>query len=574
MQEGDEKRFLVSVIKDLLSLCEMKRGKENKAVVASNIMYVVGQYPRFLRAHWKFLKTVVFKLFEFMHETFPGVQEMAVDTFLKICQKCKKKFVQVQQSEQIPFVEDMTSHIAQDISELEHLHICTYFEAVGHMISAAAPDSKERLVTQLMQLFNEKWSILLRSLSTATSFEFLQDQQVLRDISLILRVNERMVSAVGAACHTQLANIYVEMLKIYKVCSDFISHSTAQQGVQVMVYSHVRLMRNVKRDTLRLVQTFIDTAATEQSAAEVRLTVQQLAQRFIPPLLEPVLADYRSNLPQARDAEVLDRLATLATWLSDSISQEVTKIFEMVFECTCDMIKGDFHSYPDHRTKFYELLKAINSHCFQALFFLQEVQLKLYVDSLIWAFKHEQPQVADSGLQILAQFLERLLSGSPQVFVPFFKLYYFTLIQDVLGVLTDTFHKSGFKLQQHVLMQLIGAVESGLLAEAAPKQRVMEYLFDVITKSFPTLHRSQVEIFVLNCFNKARQPNEFQAHLRDFLIQLREWGSHEDALYEDERQSALKQAQAVETQWRMQVPGLVPQYDPARAAQGGDMDDI
>lgn len=45
-----------------------------QAVIASNIMYVVGQYPRFLRAHWKFLKTVVNKLFEFMHETHPGVQ--------------------------------------------------------------------------------------------------------------------------------------------------------------------------------------------------------------------------------------------------------------------------------------------------------------------------------------------------------------------------------------------------------------------------------------------------------------------------------------------------------------------
>lgn len=61
MSEEDEKRFLVTVIKDLLGLCEMKRGKDNKAVVASNIMYVVGQYPRFLRAHWKFLKTVRFQ---------------------------------------------------------------------------------------------------------------------------------------------------------------------------------------------------------------------------------------------------------------------------------------------------------------------------------------------------------------------------------------------------------------------------------------------------------------------------------------------------------------------------------
>jgi len=574
MHEKDEKRFLVSVIKDLLSLCEMKRGKENKAVVASNIMYVVGQYPRFLRAHWKFLRTVIFKLFEFMHETFPGVQEMAVDTFLKICQKCRKKFVIVQLGEQMPFVEEMMGHSVQNIAELDHLHICTYFEAVGCMISAAQPDSKGRLVQQLMQLFNDKWANLLRSLSlTSGSLEVLQNQQVLRDISLILRVNERMVSAVGAACHSQLAGIYFDMLKIYKVCSDFISHSTAQQGSQVMGHATVRLMRNVKRDTLRLVQTFVETAATEQGAAEVGLTVQQLAQRFIPPLLEPVLADYRSNLPQARDAEVLDLLATLVSRLSESISQEVTKIFEMVFECTCDMIKGDFQSYPDHRAKFYDLLKAINSHCFQALFFLSEGQLKLYVDSLIWALKHEQPQVADSGLQILAQFLERLLSGSPQVYVPFFKEYYLKLLQDILCVLTDTFHKSGFKLQQHILLQLIRAVECGLLNDVANKQQAMEFLFDIIGKSFTTLHRSQTEIFVLNCFNRSRQPPEFQQHIRDFLIQLREWGSHEDALYEEDRQGALKETQAVDSQWRMQVPGLVPQYDPSRT-QKADMDDI
>lgn len=72
MSQEHEKRFLVTVIKDLLGLCEHTRGKDNKAVVASNIMYIVGQYPKFLKEHWKFLKTVVNKLFEFMHETHEG----------------------------------------------------------------------------------------------------------------------------------------------------------------------------------------------------------------------------------------------------------------------------------------------------------------------------------------------------------------------------------------------------------------------------------------------------------------------------------------------------------------------
>ena len=72
---------MVTVIKDLLGLCEIKRGKDNKAVVASDIMYIVGQYPRFLKAHWKFLKTVVNKLFEFMHETHEGTFRCPVVAF-------------------------------------------------------------------------------------------------------------------------------------------------------------------------------------------------------------------------------------------------------------------------------------------------------------------------------------------------------------------------------------------------------------------------------------------------------------------------------------------------------------
>ncbi len=47
------------------------------------------------RAHWKFLKTVVNKLFEFMHELHDGVQDMACDTFIKISQKCRRHFIQV-----------------------------------------------------------------------------------------------------------------------------------------------------------------------------------------------------------------------------------------------------------------------------------------------------------------------------------------------------------------------------------------------------------------------------------------------------------------------------------------------
>jgi exportin-1 len=42
MTTEDENKFVVSVVKELLNLCEKTAGKSNKALVAANIMYVVG----------------------------------------------------------------------------------------------------------------------------------------------------------------------------------------------------------------------------------------------------------------------------------------------------------------------------------------------------------------------------------------------------------------------------------------------------------------------------------------------------------------------------------------------------
>lgn len=183
MDEHQENQFLVTVIRDLLNLCEVTYGKDNKAIIASNIMYVVGQYPRFLRAHWRFLKTVVNKLFEFMHELHPGVQaraphtlsallcvccpsvlrepcklapglnslartmsdthrptlpaqDMAVETLLKICNKCKRKFVMQHPTESQPFVVELLAGIPDVIKDLSVHQINTFYESVALMIRA------------------------------------------------------------------------------------------------------------------------------------------------------------------------------------------------------------------------------------------------------------------------------------------------------------------------------------------------------------------------------------------------------------------------------------------------------
>lgn len=115
------------------------------------------------------------------------------------------------------------------------------------------------------------------------------------------------------------------------------------------------------------------------------------------------------------------------------------------------MITKNFEDYPEHRLKFFSLLRAIATHCFPALFHLSSQvgskyyyvpagwcwcinidqliqrhfrfylssffhvalcifctlqQLKLVMDSIIWAFRHTERNIAETGLNLLLEMLK------------------------------------------------------------------------------------------------------------------------------------------------------------------------
>lgn len=108
-------------------------------------------------------------------------------------------------------------------------------------------------------------------------------------------------------------------------------------------------------------------------------------------------------MPNAREPLVLSTMASIVNKLQAVITPEIPKIFDAVFDCTLDMINKNFEDYPQHRTNFYELLQAVNTHCFKAFLSIPPNQFKLVFDSIVWAFKHTMRNVADTGLNILMQ---------------------------------------------------------------------------------------------------------------------------------------------------------------------------
>lgn len=561
MHEEDEKRFLVCVIKDLLGMCEQKRGKDNKAIIASNIMYIVGQYPRFLRQHWKFLKTVVNKLFEFMHETHDGVQDMACDTFIKIAQKCKRHFVTVQVAEVMPFIEEILSGINAIICDLQPHQVHTFYEAVGYMIQAQADvQVQERLIEKLMSLPNQVWD---RIINNAThSVDTLKDPECVKQLGNILKTNVRSCQAIGHPFVTQLGRIYLDMLNVYQVLSENISSAVQQNGEQVLKQPLVASMRTVKKETLKLISAWVGKSTDPK----------QVCDNFVPPLLNAVLGDYNRNHPNARDAEVLSTMTVFINKLSYHITPEVPKIFNAVFECTLEMIKGNFEDFPEHRTNFYLLLEAINNQCFPALLQIPADKFKVVMDSIVWAFKHTMRNVADTGLMIVLTMLQNL--DSKDVAQSFYQTYFLNILQHIFSVVTDSTNAAQLANQTKVLAFMFSLVEQKkitvtLCANPAEYPGVTDnegfvkcYTQDLLKKAFPNLQDMQVTVFVDGMFALNQDTAAFREHLRDFIVQIKECAGEDlTDLYLQERQVQLKDAAQTKLKYQMTVPGILNPHE-------------
>ncbi|KAK1260705.1 hypothetical protein QJS04_geneDACA018053 [Acorus gramineus] len=480
MADEQENRFLVMVIRDLLNLCEITKGKDNKAVIASNIMYVVGQYPKFLRAHWKFLKTVVNKLFEFMHETHPGVQDMACDTFLKIVQKCKRKFVQIQLGENEPFVSELLSGLPTTVADLEPHQIHTFYESVGHMIQAECDEVKrDEYLQRLMELPNKKWVEIIGQ--ARQSVDFLKDQDVIRTVLNILQTNTSVATSLGAYFFTQIKLIFLDMLNVYS---------------------------SVKRETLKLIETFIEKSEDKP----------ELGKQFVQAMMDPVLGDYARNLPDARESEVLSLFATIINKCKATMMDDVPRIFEAVFECTLEMITKNFEDYPEHRLKFFSLLRAIATHCFRALFSLSSQQLKLVMDSINWAFRHTERNIAETGLNLLLEVLKN------------------------------------FQVDSGALTEPLWDVSTVPLAYPNNTVFVRDYTIKLLGTSFPNMTTAEVTQFVNGLFDSRNNLPTFKNHIRDFLVQSKEFSAQDNKdLYAEEAAAQRER----ERQRMLTIPGLI-----------------
>ena len=213
------------------------------------------------------------------------------------------------------------------------------------------------------------------------------------------------------------------------------------------------------------------------------------------------------------------------------------------------------------------------------------------MDSIIWAIKHTMRDIADVGLNckpdtaslqlvffIITPYHAVCLevvnnfanAGDSTVTNAFFQQYFLSIMQDIFFVLTDTDHKSGFKLQSLLLARLFQLVENGTIQSPLfnPSQVpdpnisnsvfLREYTANLLKNAFPHVQPSEIQRFTVALQENNSDINHFKLALRDFLIQLKEFSSGDNAeLYLEEKEMEQQQKLEAERQQAMRIPGML-----------------
>jgi exportin-1 len=125
----------------------------------------------------------------------------------------------------------------------------------------------------------------------------------------IMKTNVSACLSIGAYFYPQMGRIYHDMLTMYRASSDLIDTAVQREGLIATKMPNVRGLRTIKKEILKLVNIYVEKADDNE----------MVHAQMVPPLLEAILLDYKKNVPDAREAEVLNVITTLITKLHVSL---------------------------------------------------------------------------------------------------------------------------------------------------------------------------------------------------------------------------------------------------------------
>lgn len=391
----------------------------------------------------------------------------------------------------------------------------------------------------------------------SSNIAIIQDSEVTRSLAFIIKSNESLASTLGSPYFIQLGKIYNDMLQLYTTCNQYLISEITAKGPMAISHTHIVSARALCKRILNLISSYV----------KVCQIPQLLTEHFVPLIFDVIVRDFINSPIELREAEVITLVADIINKLGRDVNSYMSVILGAFLDSVLNMLVQDYTTYPEQRSSFFELLKAVTSQCFESLLQLPIERFKVAIDTILWASKHQSTQHAESGLATLKQILLSLES-SGMVLNYFYQHFYVYILTEIFAIMTDGLHLANFKHHSQILRYLFYIVDSGIITAQltseipadSNKAYVISHLTQILATNFTNMNRVQIETLILSMFNRCNDPVSFKNVLRDFLVTTKEIAADNESFYGEEREKEIEEARRIIHDKKVLVPGLIPQF--------------
>lgn len=496
LEETIERELLVEILKNLLSICEVRNLKDEKAIIASNIMFVIGQYYRFLKYRHDFFTVVVRKLFEFMSETHEGIKEMACDNFFKICEKCPSQFFV--KKDKVFFYE----HILNDLASVT-INLDFYLQRMvieGLLIVLKNSQKKELKYIEIIY-------------ETLTNKKIL-DERYITSIHTVIGDSHQLKMTVHLIESYALGfKLVPELFHDINVLDSFLFFykriSNPELSYNTLVAKNLQIL---KTSLANFFETIITSGYTNTD--------------YLNNICENVLLDYKASFDPALLS--LANAIVINTKNYDShieIQRLQFIISNLIAPSVPYVLKVD--EYPELSSKYLELIKSMSVKSFSVSFplFAESPSYESIVNSIMFSLTglREVSQLALENLQIFFS-----LSCENKVF-GFFNRFYLICLENVLGLIFDKDMRQNYDNQVDLLFNLMCYLNKIPSLDSSTNNFVIvrKFISDLFEKNFKNLTKNAVQIFIEGII-EIKNRSCFKDHLDDFNVKIYEYGDEED----------------------------------------------
>ncbi|KAM0681209.1 Exportin-1 [Glugoides intestinalis] len=496
LEESIERDFFVCIIKNLLTMCELRYAKEEKAIVASNIMFVIGQYYRFLKFHNEFLGVVIKKLFEFMEEKYEGIKKMACENFYKICEKCPNHFF------------------------LQKNKTCLYEEILTDL-----PAITTNLDYYLQRMVIEG---LLTVLKNNKKKDIRYIEIIYSTLTNKLILDERYISSIHTVIHDpaqlKMAVHLVESYALgFKIIPD-IFHEINALGSFLFFYKHISIpessFNSVVSKNLQILKT------TLAGFFETVVASGYTNSDFLNSLCESLILDFKITFDPA-----IISLATAIVSNTKSYESQIEIqrlqffINNVIAPAVPYVIKSD--EYIEVSKKYLLLLIEMAEKAFNIFFPLlnESPAYESIINSILFSLTglHE---VSSLALTTLKSFFNYSFENK---FFGFFNRFYLICLENILGLIFDKDMRQNYELQFGLLYNMISYCNKipALDNTGNNYSIVKDFITSLFGKNFRNLTEGSVKVFIEGII-EIKNIHLFKKHLDDFNVKIYEYGDDED----------------------------------------------